>query len=289
MVDVIADVASTAPRIGRFMSLGRGSLASVALFRHGGVHRDPAEEWTETPWAVFTMSGTWGFHSSTAAGPVDSRQAIVAGPGVAYHCRHDDRRPTDRTIAVDLAGWPEAGGLETDRGLAGRASFANVTPEVHRARTNLLAEAIRVGDDARLRLDLAAADLLGALLRSLPGPAVARGHPGEPDAVDTALACMRDRLADDALDLATLARAAALSPFHFARLFRDRVGEPPVRHLRRLRLERAALLLRETDQPITDVAFDAGFGSLSNFVTTFRLAYGVSPTRWRRARSRRST
>ena len=264
------------------MSLGRGSLASVALFRHGGAHRDPAEEWTESPWAVFTTSGAWSFHSSTAAGPADLRRAIVAGSGVAYRSRHEDRRPTDRTIAVDLASWPEA-----DRRLAGRAAFVDVTPEVHRARTILLAEALRVDDHARLRLDLAATDLLGALLRSLAGPAVAPGHPGEPDAVDAALACMRDRLADDALDLATLAGAAALSPFHFARLFRDRVGEPPVRHLRRLRLERAALLLRETDRPVTDIALDAGFASLSNFVTTFRLAYGLSPDRWRRARSRR--
>jgi AraC-like DNA-binding protein len=168
--------------------------------------------------------------------------------------------------------------------MAGRAAFVVVTPEVHRARTILVAEALRVGEDTRLRLDLAAADLLGALLRSLAG-AIMPGHPGEPDAVDAALACMRNRLADEALDLATLAGAAALSPFHFARLFRDRVGEPPVRHLRRLRLERAALLLRETRRPITEIALDAGFGSLSNFVTTFRLAYGLSPDRWRRART----
>jgi AraC-like DNA-binding protein len=45
------------------------------------------------------------------------------------------------------------------------------------------------------------------------------------------------------------------------------------------------LLLRETRRPITEIALDAGFGSLSNFVTTFRLAYGLSPDRWRRART----
>jgi AraC-like DNA-binding protein len=284
VADVTISVPSAEPSIGRFMSLGRGSLASVALFRHGGAHRDPAEEWTETPWAVFTTSGAWRFHSSTAAGPADSRRAIVAGSGVAYRCGHEDRRPTDRTIALDLASWSAADPTAAGPRLAGRAAFVDVTPEVHRARTILVAEALRVGEDTRLRLDLAAADLLGALLRSLAGAIMPR-HPGEPDAVDAALACMRNRLADEALDLATLAGAAALSPFHFARLFRDRVGEPPVRHLRRLRLERAALLLRETRRPITEIALDAGFGSLSNFVTTFRLAYGLSPDRWRRART----
>lgn len=45
---------------------------------------------------------------------------------------------------------------------------------------------------------------------------------------------------DEALDLELLARAAALSPFHFHRVFRGMIGETPLELHRRLRLERAA-------------------------------------------------
>jgi AraC-like DNA-binding protein len=42
-------------------------------------------------------------------------------------------------------------------------------------------------------------------------------------------------------------------------------------------------LLAGDDRPITDVAFDVGFGDLSNFVRTFHRAAGVSPLRFRQA------
>jgi len=46
-------------------------------------------------------------------------------------------------------------------------------------------------------------------------------------------------------------------------------------------LRRAARLLAEDDKPVTDVAYDAGFGDLSNFVRTFHRAAGVSPLKFR--------
>ena len=51
----------------------------------------------------------------------------------------------------------------------------------------------------------------------------------------------------------------------------------------RSRLRHAARLLADDDRPITDVAFDVGFGDLSNFVRTFHRAAGVSPLRFRQA------
>jgi AraC-like DNA-binding protein len=56
----------------------------------------------------------------------------------------------------------------------------------------------------------------------------------------------------------------------------------PHQYLLRLRLARAAKLLAEEDISVTDVALEAGFADLSNFVRTFRRAAGVSPSRFRR-------
>ncbi|MFN8574286.1 MAG: AraC family transcriptional regulator [Gemmatimonadaceae bacterium] len=88
---------------------------------------------------------------------------------------------------------------------------------------------------------------------------------------------------DEALDLEDLARDAALSPFHFHRVFRGMVGETPLELHRRLALERSAWTLLHTDQRITMIAFDAGYETHESFTRAFRDRYGRSPSEFRRA------
>ncbi len=87
---------------------------------------------------------------------------------------------------------------------------------------------------------------------------------------------------DQALDLETLARAAGLSPFHFHRVFRGMIGETPLDLARRLRLERAAQRLTDTDAPVTEIAFDAGYETHEAFTRAFRACYSTSPSGFRR-------
>jgi AraC-like DNA-binding protein len=61
------------------------------------------------------------------------------------------------------------------------------------------------------------------------------------------------------------------------------LGVTPHQYLVRARLRRAARLLCDETRPVTDIAFDVGFGDLSNFVRTFHRAAGVSPRGFRRA------
>ncbi len=86
---------------------------------------------------------------------------------------------------------------------------------------------------------------------------------------------------DDALDLEELARAVGVAPFHFHRLFRGMVGETPLALARRLRLERAAWRLTHTDQPVTTIAFDAGYDAHGAFTRAFRSYYGTAPSLFR--------
>lgn len=74
-----------------------------------------------------------------------------------------------------------------------------------------------------------------------------------------------------------LARVSGVSAAHFARSFREAFGVPPHRYLLTRRIERAAALLRDTDLPITEIAFRTGWGSLGTFGRIFRDITGVAP------------
>ena len=78
-----------------------------------------------------------------------------------------------------------------------------------------------------------------------------------------------------------LARAAGLSRAHFSREFRGAFGEPPHAYLLSRRLERAAALLRTTDRSVADICFTVGLRSVGSFTTSFKRAYGASPTSYR--------
>ena len=88
-----------------------------------------------------------------------------------------------------------------------------------------------------------------------------------------------------ALDMATLARVAGFSPHHFHRIFHAFTGETPAEAVRSRRLAAAAGLLRYRQRvTVEQIALACGFSSLSDFSRSFRRAYGLSPTAWRRQR-----
>lgn len=74
-----------------------------------------------------------------------------------------------------------------------------------------------------------------------------------------------------------LARVSGVSAAHFARSFRSAFGVPPHRYLLTRRIERATALLRDSDLPITDIAFQTGWGSLGTFGRIFRDITGHTP------------
>ena len=74
---------------------------------------------------------------------------------------------------------------------------------------------------------------------------------------------------------------SGVSAAHFARSFTQAFGLPPHRYLLTRRIERATALLRDTDLPITDIAFQTGWSSLGTFGRTFRDVTGKAPADFR--------
>ena len=98
------------------------------------------------------------------------------------------------------------------------------------------------------------------------------------------LVYIQQRLDED-LSLTELAAMAHFSPYHFHRIFRGMVGESIGEHIRRLRLERAATRLKNTQDSVTRLAFDAGYESHEAFTRAFRAMFGQSPSRFRASQS----
>jgi AraC family transcriptional regulator len=90
---------------------------------------------------------------------------------------------------------------------------------------------------------------------------------------------------DETLDGSALGKRARLAPLHFHRIFLGLVGETPLEMHRRLRLERAAWALVQTERPVTRLAFEAGYETHESFTRAFAAAFGASPTEFR-ARTR---
>lgn len=95
-----------------------------------------------------------------------------------------------------------------------------------------------------------------------------------------------ERLAEP-LDVAAMAAHAGVSPRTFARRFREEIGATPHQWLLGRRVLEARRLLEESDQPVEEVAWRAGFGSAASLREHFRRATATTPTAYRRTFSPR--
>lgn len=140
------------------------------------------------------------------------------------------------------------------------------TPEVSTERYESIVTLLRVF--ARQLGDTAA----GLLLTSAPQ---------EPDAVKRARHYVRDNLGDR-ITLEDVAAHAGLSPHHFSRLFRSATGITLTDYINRSRIESARQLLLKADARVSEIAFEVGYQSLSQFNRSFLRITGRSPLDYRR-------
>ncbi len=117
--------------------------------------------------------------------------------------------------------------------------------------------------------------------RMTPGERFGVGNP----ALQKVLAAIEAE-ADAPLSPRQLAAMAGVSVRQLERLFRSHLGVAPRAHDRRVRLDRARLLLHQTGLSVLEVALACGFASASHFSRSYRAAFGYPPVRERKATTR---
>ena len=229
---------------------------------------------------AYVRKGSFGYRSRGASHELVAGSVLVGHPGDEFVCTHD-HVVGDECLSFQLS--PAA--VESFGGEADHWRTGGVPPLAELMVLGELAQATAAGE-SDLGLDEAGLVLAArfvALLadRTRPAAATPVAARDRRRAVDAAL--WIDARAAEPLELADVARAAGLSPFHFLRTFANVLGVTPHQYLVRSRLRHAARLLADEDRSVTDVAYDVGFGDLSNFIRTFHRAAGLSPSGFRKA------
>src|SRR6476661_10513593 len=258
--------------------LQRGSI-SVSDFRCSAAPGDkPFVERFPGHSISYVRKGSFGCQTRGRSFELVAGSILVGYPGDEYLCTHD-HVCGDECLSFFLD--PELVETIGDRTEAWRIGSAPPLPELM-----VLGELAQAAACGRSDIGL---DEVGQVFASRFVEVVS-GRPHQPvatpardrrRAVETAL--WIDAHSHQQIDLEQAAGQAGISPFHFLRLFSSVLGVTPHQYLVRSRLRHAARLLADDDTSITDVAYDVGFGDLSNFVRTFHRAAGVSPLRFRQA------
>ncbi len=258
--------------------LQRDSI-SVSDFRCGAGPGDkPFVEQYRCHSVSYVRKGSFGCRCRGRFFELVAGSILVGHPGDEYVCTHD-HVCGDECLSFFLS--PELVDAIGNRAAVWRVGAAPPLPELM-----VLGELAQAAAEGRSDVGL---DEVGTLLASRFVDLVS-GRSRQPTplkvrdrrrAVETAL--WIDAHSHLGIDLDQAAAQADVSPFHFLRLFASVLGVTPHQYLVRSRLRHAARLLADDERPVTDVAYDVGFGDLSNFVRTFHRAAGVSPRRFREA------
>lgn len=191
-----------------------------------------------------------------------------------------------RSFAFSMTQWQSV----LDEAIDGGFSFDGLgifrgeiaTPSIRLTLRNLWVLCEDEGAPSRLLARAAGCEILAELCRLGGAPFAPTKGGLAPWAERRCLELMRARLSED-ISLDELATEARLSPYHFARMFKQTLGVPPRVYLTRLRVEKACELLEQTNLSVTEIAFEVGYSSNQVLARIFLKYMRLSPSDYRRA------
>jgi AraC-like DNA-binding protein/ligand-binding sensor protein len=165
-----------------------------------------------------------------------------------------------------------------------RAEFRRVLRQLDESQVELDRDRLattffetRVITRARLQSILRLLDIFAQHLSLLCQQLLVRATDTEPPAIGRARAFIAANQGEP-LSLEQVARAAGMSKCYFCKIFRDRTGVSLTGYIARRRVETAKVLLVQPQARVSEVAYSAGFQSLSQFNRVFRRVTGRTPS-----------
>ncbi len=269
----------------QILAAGPGWRVLDAVCDHGPHDRSFVEQHAETVVSAVTQ-GSFQYRTQAGSALLVPGSLMLGNAGSAFECGHE-YAGGDRCLAFHFTPAFFEGIAVGVPGVH-RAAFdcASVPPVSDLIGLLANAEAARDRRDGATLEELATR-LAGAVLAitaDKPAPArrpSARDERRITTAVRRIEAQATEGLGLNELGLNELAGAAAMSPYHFLRTFRQVTGMTPHQYVLHTRLHRAAARLRASADPISAIAFKAGFNDLSTFNRRFRRLIGATPTVYR--------
>jgi len=243
----------------------------------------PFEERHDAVCIAAVTHGSFQYRSALGAAVLAPGAVLLGNAGSCFECGHEHGNG-DRCVSFHFA--PDH--LESIvAAVPGALHMAFTIPRLPPMPSliPLLARMESARDDVDgAEFEELALRLAGAVTVALVGAAKPAGSPSARDERRITVALRRiEAEAHEHLALADLAHEAAMSPYHFLRTFQQLVGMTPHQFVLRTRLHRAAVRLRQSDETVSAIAFDTGFGDLSTFNRRFRKVMGLSPSAYRAA------
>ena len=278
------DAAGSSGPISRCLASGQG-WSLTELVCHAGPGDRAFEECHEGVSIAAVIAGSFTYASDRGRALLHPGALLLGNHGACYCCGHE-HSAGDHCLSVQFS--PEAF-AEIAATAAGWSKFRFSAAMLPARRemlphTALLEARCSAGDV--LHMEERLIGFAAAVLRTLSGVSAeaARISAQDERRIGRALRHLEQH-SDETVDLDGLAGVAAMSKFHFLRVFRRSAGMTPYQYLLGLRLRRAAMRLLNSQDNVAKIAFESGFGDLSTFTTTFRHCFGMSPTAFRRSGS----
>jgi AraC family transcriptional regulator len=278
-------VCGTAGQItGRPLAQGEGWRVEDVICTSGPGDRPFEEQHSQVVIAI-VAAGTFQYRSTAGRELMTPGSLLLGNASQCFECGHE-HGTGDRCISFQYsAEYFERLAADVGASRADRPFRAprlppgrGLSPVVAQACAGLIGFTDASWEEVSVQLAAQVVQLVGGLAPNAAAPS--------PSALARVTRTVRaiEHQPSARLTLRGMAQETGLSPYHFLRTFERLTGLTPHQYILRARLRDAAMRLAVEPTRVIDIAFDCGFGDVSNFNRAFRAEFGVSPRVYRLGR-----
>jgi AraC family transcriptional regulator len=264
----------------RLMGRGTGwTLYDVIC--HAGPQDLPFEERHENISISAVIAGSFNYRTEAGNALLYPGALMLGNSGACYQCGHE-HGIGDRCASLQISPDYFAEIAASAAGSSRYRFSAAMLPAASKTLPMVSEMAARLERAEPMESEIRVARIVEAVIGLQSGHIAAPAAPSSRDEKRISAVLRHiEAHADETVTLDELAAMAAMSKYHFLRVFQRIVGMTPYQFLLNCRMRQAASRLCASSEPVSHIAYAAGFGDLSTFNRRFRDTFGFSPKAFR--------